>query len=64
MLKITLVKSLIKSKPDQIGTVRALGLGKVGSVVFQAETDCIKGMIGKVGHLLSVEVVSDEEASK
>lgn len=64
MLKITLVKSLIRSKKGQIGTVKALGLGKVGSVAYQTESDVILGMIRKVDHLLAVEKVEESEVSK
>lgn len=63
MLKIKLVKSLIRSKPGQIGTVKALGLGKVGSVVYQKDSDVVLGMVRKVNHLLQVETVDDSEVS-
>lgn len=55
MIKITLVKSLIKGKDYQKGTVAALGLHKVGSSVVKEETPVIKGMINRVSHLLKVE---------
>ena len=61
MLKITLKKSVIGYDKNQSATAKALGLGKVGSSVIQAENDCIKGMIHKISHLLDVEHVSDEE---
>jgi len=64
MLKITLVKSTIKSTKGQIGTVKALGLGKIGTVVYQSESDVINGMINKVSHLISVETVENAEVSK
>ena len=64
MLKITLVKSLIRSKKDQIGTIKALGLGKVGSVSYQTESDVVLGMIRKVEHLLEVKKVDESEVSK
>lgn len=56
-LKITLVRSVIKSKKDQIATVRALGLTKTGHSVEQNDTPQIRGMIKKVSHLLSVEEI-------
>jgi len=64
MLKITLIKSLIRSKKGQIGTIRALGLGKVGSVSYQTESDVVLGMIRKVEHLLEVKKVDESEVSK
>ena len=54
-LKITLTKSLIGRKQDQIATVKALGLKKIRDVVEHEDTPQIRGMINKVIHLLSVE---------
>ncbi|MCE5322442.1 50S ribosomal protein L30 [bacterium] len=59
MLKITLKNSVIGYNKRQRATVKALGLGKVGSSVVQSANDCVKGMINKVGHLLEVEELSD-----
>lgn len=56
-LKITLTKSLIGRKQDQIATVNALGLKKIGKVVEHEDTPQIKGMINKVSYLLKVEEV-------
>ena len=46
-LKITLVKSTIGRKKDQIATVEALGLKKIRSVVEHNDTPQIRGMINK-----------------
>lgn len=54
-LKITLVKSTIGRKDDQIATVAALGLKKIRSVVVKKDTPQIRGMITKVSHLIEVE---------
>lgn len=54
-LKITLIKSTIGRKDDQIATVKALGLKKIRSVVEQNDTPQIRGMINKVSHLVKVE---------
>lgn len=56
-LKITLVKSTLKSKEDQKATVKALGLHKVGSSVIQKDNPPIRGMIKKVEHLVEVEEI-------
>jgi large subunit ribosomal protein L30 len=56
-LKITLVKSTIGSKKDQIATVEALGLKKIGSSVVQKDNPQIRGMINKVSHLVTVEEI-------
>lgn len=54
-LKITLVKSTIGCKKDQIATVEALGLRKIRSVVEHNDTPQIRGMVKKVSHLVKVE---------
>lgn len=54
-LKITLKKSVIGSKQDQIATVKALGLKKIRDTKEHEDTPQIRGMINKVIHLLSVE---------
>ncbi|MCH5212903.1 MAG: 50S ribosomal protein L30 [Oscillospiraceae bacterium] len=56
-LKITLVKSTIGRKQDQIKTVEALGLKKIRSVVEKNDTPEIRGMIKKVTHLVTVEEI-------
>ena len=56
-LKITLIRSLIGYKQDQRATVRALGLGKLGTSVFQEDNPTIRGMVHKVRHLVKVEEV-------
>jgi large subunit ribosomal protein L30 len=59
MLKVTLYKSVIGYDKRQKATVRALGLGKIGSSVIQAESDSVLGMIRKVNHLVQVEKLGD-----
>lgn len=54
-LKITLVRSLIGRKQDQIATVQALGLKKIGKTVEHEDTPQVRGMINKVSYLLNVE---------
>ena len=54
-LKITLVKSTIGRKKDQIATVEALGLKKIRSVVEHNDTPQIRGMINKESHRVTVE---------
>ncbi len=56
-LKITLVKGINKAKENQVATVKALGLKKIGSSIEQNDNPQIRGMINKVSHLLSVEEV-------
>jgi large subunit ribosomal protein L30 len=54
-LKITQRKSTIGCPPDQIGTMRALGLKKIGTSVSKTDTPDIRGMVFKVRHLIEVE---------
>ena len=58
-LRITWVKSSIGYSRRQKGTVRALGLRRLGDVVEQADTPVIRGMIDKVSHLVQVEEIED-----
>lgn len=56
-LNITLVRSKIGKKKDQIATVEALGLRKIGQTVVKEDTPEIRGMIHKVQHMVKVEEV-------
>ncbi len=60
-LRITWVKSSIGYSRRQKGTIRALGLRRLGDAVEQADTAVIRGMIDKVSHLVEVEKVEDED---
>lgn len=57
-LRITWVKSSIGYSRQQKGTIRALGLRRLGDVVEQADTPVIRGMIDKISHLVEVERVN------
>ena len=59
MLKVTLTKSVIGYDKTQRATVRALGLGKMGSSAVHAESDSVMGMIRKISHMLTVEKLQD-----
>ena len=63
-LKITLTRSLIGYASSQRLTARALGLGKIGSSVTQADTAPIRGMIKKITHVLTVETADGQLVSK
>ena len=51
---MTLVKSLIGRKPNQVATAKALGLTKIGSSVIKEENAAIKGQILTIAHLVKV----------
>jgi large subunit ribosomal protein L30 len=56
-LKVTQVRSSIGTKPKQRGTLRALGLGRIGKSNVVPDTRDIRGQINKVPHLIEVEEV-------
>ena len=53
-LNITLKKSLIGSKKDQIATAASLGLKKIGDVTTQQDNAATQGKIRKISHLIEV----------
>ncbi len=56
-LKITQTRSQIGQSQKHRGTLRALGLGKIGRSVEKAESPQLDGMLRKVRHLVQVEEV-------
>ena len=54
-LKITQVRSQIGQSERHRGTLRALGLGKIGRSVEHQESPVLAGMLRKVRHLVKVE---------
>jgi len=59
-LKVTQIKSLIGSKPKHRGTIRALGLGRIGRSHVLPDRPEIRGMIARVPHLVTVEEISGD----
>ena len=49
------IRSAIGSKPKQRGTLRALGLGRIGKTNTLPDRPEIRGMLARVPHLISVE---------
>jgi large subunit ribosomal protein L30 len=56
-LKITQTRSQIGQTEKHRGTLRALGLGKIGRSVEKPESPELAGMLRKVRHLVQVEEV-------
>ena len=54
-VRITQVRSEIGQAQAHRGTVRALGLGKIGRTAEHAESRELAGMLRKVSHLVRVE---------
>jgi large subunit ribosomal protein L30 len=54
-LKLRQTRSGIGQSPRHRGTLRALGLGKIGRTAEHDDTPVIAGMLRKVRHLVEVE---------
>jgi large subunit ribosomal protein L30 len=54
-LKVTQVRSQIGETERHRGTLRALGLGRIGKTVEVQESPAAAGMLRKVAHLVRVE---------
>ncbi|HBQ64991.1 MAG TPA: 50S ribosomal protein L30 [Clostridiales bacterium] len=59
-LKITLHKSVNSAKPNQVITVKTLGLKKIRQSVTMPDNPAVRGMIHTVRHLVTVEEISEE----
>lgn len=57
-LQITLKRSLIGRKPNQVKTAHALGLRKVNQVVVKESNEAINGMVNTILHLVDVQEVA------
>jgi len=53
-IKIKQIKSRINAPKDQKATLLALGLRKISQVVEVEDNPCVRGMIKKVHHLVTV----------
>jgi large subunit ribosomal protein L30 len=54
-LRVTQVRSQIGQSERHRGTLRALGLGRIGKSAEHAESPQLAGMLRKVRHLVKVE---------
>lgn len=52
---VTQVRSAIGNKPKAVGTLRALGLGRIGNTNTLPDRPEIRGMIARVPHLVEVK---------
>ena len=59
-LKITQRRSLIGRPEKHRRMLRGLGLTKMHQSVVRPDNDCIRGMIFKVSHLISVEETDED----
>jgi large subunit ribosomal protein L30 len=54
-IKVTLLKSVIGTKPEHRASVRGLGLRRINHSVEVDDTPAIRGMINKVSYLVRCE---------
>ena len=57
-LRVTQTRSQIGQSEKHRGTLRALGLGKIGRTAEHEESPQLEGMLRKVRHLVKVEEAS------
>ena len=63
-LKITQIKSRIGATAKQCANLDALGLHRINHSVTHSDSAIILGMLNKVKHLVTVEVVEEKKAAK
>ncbi len=63
-LKVVQVRSGIGTRPTHRGTLRALGLGRIGKARVLPDRPEIRGMLARVPHLVTVEEVADDPAPR
>lgn len=56
-LKVTQIRSAQSRGAKQQGTMRALGIRRIGQTVEHEDVPVIRGMIRKVEHLVEVEEI-------
>ncbi|MEM1331975.1 MAG: 50S ribosomal protein L30 [Actinomycetota bacterium] len=63
-ITVTQTRSGIGTKPKHRGTLRALGLGKIGQTNTLPDRPEIRGMIAKVPHLITIGTDEPQGATK
>jgi large subunit ribosomal protein L30 len=54
-LKVTQVRSGIGQSDRHLGTLRALGLGKIGRSADHKDSPQLQGMLRQIRHLVTIE---------
>ncbi|MBX3664646.1 MAG: 50S ribosomal protein L30 [Burkholderiales bacterium] len=54
-VKVTLVRSLIGTRPEHRASIRGLGLRRLNHSVELVDTPAVRGMINKVAYLVRCE---------
>jgi large subunit ribosomal protein L30 len=57
-LKVTQIKSKIGGKPNQVETLRSLGLKRIGDIIVKEDSPVVRGMVKTVSHLVVVEEIN------
>lgn len=57
-LQVTLTRSLIGRKPNQVKTAHALGLKKIHQTVVIDTNEAVLGMVKTIAHLVDVKEVA------
>ena len=63
-IRVTQVKSKIGHQSEHRGTLRALGLGRIGSTRVHEDSPTLRGMLHKVAFLVKVEEDATAEKKK
>ena len=59
-LRIRQIRSVIGYNKTQKATVRALGLGRIGSTRVMPDNPQVRAMVGKISHLVRIVDEADE----
>ncbi|XJS10264.1 50S ribosomal protein L30 [Aerococcaceae bacterium WGS1372] len=54
-LEITLKRSLIGRKENQVQTAKTLGLTKINKTVVKPDNESVRGMVRTISHLVEVK---------
>lgn len=63
-LRVTQLRSAIGTKPKHRSTLRALGLRGVGRTRVLPNSESLRGMLGRVSHLVEVTPATADEFTK
>jgi large subunit ribosomal protein L30 len=61
-LRVTQRKSVVSANQAARGTVRALGLDRIGHTVEVPDNPATRGMVRSITHLVTVEVLPESAA--
>jgi large subunit ribosomal protein L30 len=54
-VRVTQVRGLVRTKPEHRGTMRALGLRRIGAHVEHEDSPQLRGQLYAVAHLVEVQ---------